>query len=100
MYSSRTFFSVFMCILFPQEIQSLMLKGRISQSIGLVNRLYPTLLNDNKELMFRILCRQFIEIVSGCDKMEDESSEEINGEVAMDTDEVDEEKYEDSSFGQ
>lgn len=73
-----------------QRIQALMLKGRTSQAIAIVNRLYPTLLDDNKELMFRILCRQFIEIVSGCDKMECVNTNEDSSEspVAMDTDEV------------
>ena len=67
-----------------------MLRGRVSQAIILVNRLYPGLLHQNKELMFRVLCRQFIEVVSGCDRVIE--GEEANGdmggdtEVAMDTD--------------
>ena len=67
-----------------------MLKGRISLAVEIVNRLYPSLLHNNKELMFRVLCRQFIEVVSGFDKMADRGGE-TNGdmgedEVAMDTD--------------
>lgn len=83
-----------------QEIQSLMLHGRISQAIKMVNELHPGLMESNKELMFRVLCRQFVEMISGYDKLEEDCENQrgkhcMNG-VAMDTDEkISEEEVED-----
>ena len=78
--------NVHVCLLFSfsLEIQSLMLKGRTSKAISMVSRLYPGLLETNKELKFRIMCRQFIEVVSGCDRLGEGGDDE--GDVAMDTD--------------
>ena len=77
-----------------------MLHGRISQAIKMVNELHPGLMESNKELMFRVLCRQFVEMISGYDKLEEDCENKrgkncMNG-VAMDTDEkISEEEVED-----
>ena len=49
------------------EIQSLMLKGRISEAVRLVKSNYPGLLENSPELLFRIKCRQFVEMIAGYD---------------------------------
>ena len=81
-----------------------MLRGRISQAITIVNRLYPGLLSKDKELLFRVMCRQFVEMVSGFDRLEEEeqgkeeeeeeesrreegqNGDMFDGEITMDTD--------------
>eukprot|EP00794_Sanderia_malayensis_P018744 gene18744-20633_t len=50
-----------------QRIQKLILAGRISEGIEATQSLYPGLLDRNLGLMFKLKCRQFIEMVSGCD---------------------------------
>jgi len=44
-----------------------MLKGRISEAVRLVRTNYPGLLENSPELLFRIKCRQFVEMIAGYD---------------------------------
>jgi len=53
-----------------QAIQRLVLDGRIGEAISLTQQLYPGLLRDNVELLFRLKVRQFIEMISGADTLE------------------------------
>jgi len=50
-----------------QRLQKLILAGRISEAIETTQSLYPGLLDRNLELLFKLKCRQFIEMVTGCD---------------------------------
>ena len=45
----------------------MVLSGRISEAIEATHSLYPGLLDRNLGLLFKLKCRQFIEMVSGCD---------------------------------
>ncbi len=47
------------------RIQQLVLNGKIGEAIQLTNRLYPSVLKDNPNLLFALKCRQFVECVSG-----------------------------------
>lgn len=53
-----------------QEIQKLVLEGKIGEAINTTNNLYPGLLTNNQDLLFRLKVRQFIEMVSGSDTLE------------------------------
>jgi len=53
-----------------QSIQRLVLEGRIGEAIKLTQQLYPSLLRENVELLFRLKVRQFIEMISGADTLE------------------------------
>ncbi len=53
--------------IFFTGIQKLILAGRISEGIEATQSLYPGLLDRNLGLMFKLKCRQFVEMVSGCD---------------------------------
>lgn len=44
-----------------------MLAGRIGEAIETTQTLYPGLLERNPDLLFLLKCRQFVEMVSGCD---------------------------------
>ena len=48
-------------------LHKLILNGRISEAIETTQSLYPGLLDRNLELLFKLKCRQFIEMVTGCD---------------------------------
>lgn len=48
-------------------IQKLILTGRISEAIDTIHSLYPGLMDQNPDLFFKLKCRQFIEMVNGCD---------------------------------
>jgi hypothetical protein len=61
-----------------QAIQRLVLEGRIGEAISLTQQLYPGLLRDNIELLFRLKVRQFIEMISGADTLELNGSEAAN----------------------
>lgn len=50
-----------------QKILKLVMAGRIGQAIELTTRVYPGVLENNSNLMFMLKCRQFIEMVNGCD---------------------------------
>lgn len=41
--------------------------GRISEAINAIQSLYPGLLEQNQDLFFKLKCRQFVEMVNGCD---------------------------------
>lgn len=45
------------------------LRGHISEALKLVRLAYPMLLDNNKELLFKIKCRQFVEMIGGRDKI-------------------------------
>lgn len=49
------------------RIQQLVLSGRISEAIKLTNRLCPSLLQNNPNLLFALKCRQFVELISGAE---------------------------------
>ena len=42
--------------------------GRVSEAVRVVQASYPGLLETNRELLFRLKCRQFIEMIAGCDR--------------------------------
>lgn len=48
-------------------ILNLILAGQIGQAIEMTNKLYPGLLQANRNLLFKLKCRQFIEMVNGTD---------------------------------
>lgn len=77
------------------KIQQLVLSGKIGEAIRTTNRLYPTVLQNDQNLLFALKCRQFIEFVCG---NEDYISCSTNGndcngnsEIKMDLDENPEE---------
>ena len=47
-----------------------MLAGRISEAMKLVEVTYPGLLQSNQELLFKLKCRQFVEMIGGYDRGE------------------------------
>lgn len=51
----------------PLEILKLVMCGRMGSAIEQTVRWYPGLLESNQNLMFMLKCRQFIEMVNGCD---------------------------------
>ena len=51
----------------PLGIQKLVLAGRIGEAIETTQTLYPGLLERDPNLLFLLKCRQFVEMVSGCD---------------------------------
>ena len=52
------------------EIQQLVLSGQISEALRLVYSSYPGLLETHKELLFRLKCQQFVEMLVGNDAKE------------------------------
>ncbi|XP_018909069.1 ran-binding protein 9 isoform X2 [Bemisia tabaci] len=50
-----------------QKILKLVLAGRMGEAIETTSRLYPGLLESNRNLMFLLKCRQFVEMVNGSD---------------------------------
>ncbi|XP_075170052.1 ran-binding protein M [Haematobia irritans] len=50
-----------------QKILKLVMSGRMGQAIEQTLRLYPGLLENNKNLWFMLKCRQFIEMINGSD---------------------------------
>ena len=42
--------------------------GRVSQALNVVQISYSGLLETNRELLFRLKCRQFVEMIAGCDR--------------------------------
>lgn len=52
------------------EIQQLVLTGQISEALRLVNSSYPGLLESHKELLFKLKCQQFVEMLVGNDSKE------------------------------
>lgn len=49
------------------EILKLVMSGRMGSAIEQTLRWYPGVLETNQNLMFMLKCRQFIEMVNGCD---------------------------------
>ena len=45
----------------------MILQGKISHSLHLIRAHYPTLFTNNLELLFKVKCRQFVEMIVGCD---------------------------------
>ncbi|XP_061110372.1 ran-binding protein 9-like isoform X2 [Conger conger] len=50
-----------------QKIQKLVLSGRMGEAIETTQQLYPSLLERNRDLLFMLKVRQFIEMVNGTD---------------------------------
>ncbi|XP_059610165.1 ran-binding proteins 9/10 homolog isoform X1 [Phlebotomus argentipes] len=50
-----------------QKILKLIMSGRMGHAIEQTMRSYPGLLENNQNLLFMLKCRQFIEMVNGCD---------------------------------
>lgn len=57
-----------------QKIQRLILSGQIGEAIQATEQLYPGLLEHNRNLLFMLKCRQFIEMVNGTDVVDPASS--------------------------
>jgi len=57
-----------------QHIQRLVMAGKIGEALASVEQLYPGLLSANPDLHFKLKVRQFIEMVSGADTVETDSS--------------------------
>ena len=55
---------------FTTGVQSLVLQGRISEAQELVRSTYKGLLENNLELLFKLKCRQFVEMIGGSDSGE------------------------------
>ncbi|XP_061720462.1 ran-binding protein 10 isoform X2 [Cydia pomonella] len=53
-----------------QKVSKLVLSGRIGEAVELTRRLYPGLLEREKELLFLLQCRQFVEMVNGTEQGE------------------------------
>ena len=53
----------------PPGIQDCVLRGQISEALKLVRRAYPGILDSNKQLLFKLKCRQFVEMIGGCDRI-------------------------------
>ncbi|KAH9424187.1 ran-binding protein M [Dermatophagoides pteronyssinus] len=71
------------------KIQQLVLSGKIGEAIQTTNRLYPTVLQDDHNLLFALKCRQFIEFVCGNDDLPfSANGNDCNGnsEIKMDLD--------------
>lgn len=49
------------------EILKLVSTGRMGEAIEMTNKLYPGLLETNRNLLFKLKCRQFVEMVNGTD---------------------------------
>ena len=60
----------------------MVLKGRISRAVRAVEQLFPGMLEKEKELLFQLKCRQFVEIVAGCDKVVDEERRRTDEDVS------------------
>ena len=45
----------------------ILLAGRMGEAIETTSRLYPGLLEHNRNLLFLLKCRQFVEMVNGSD---------------------------------
>lgn len=56
------------------EIQKLVLAGRMGEAIEYTRTCYPGLLESNAQLLFMLKCRQFVELVGGCDVQSDGKS--------------------------
>ena len=50
-------------------IQGCILQGRVSEALKLVRMAYPGILDTNKELLFKLKCRQFVEMIGGYDEI-------------------------------
>ncbi|XP_063540472.1 ran-binding protein 10 isoform X2 [Cydia strobilella] len=53
-----------------QKVSKLVLSGRIGEAVELTRKLYPGLLEREKELLFLLQCRQFVEMVNGTEQGE------------------------------
>lgn len=49
------------------EILKLVSTGQMGEAIEMTNNLYPGLLDSNLNLLFKLKCRQFVEMVNGTD---------------------------------
>lgn len=65
-----------------QQIQKLVLDGRISDAIELTTNMYPQVFQDNSDLLFRLKTRGFIEMIAGNDVSLPNTSTISNGKIA------------------
>ena len=56
-----------------QRVQKLIMKGLIGDAIVLVQELYPTLLGNKPELLFKLQIRNFIEMINNLNSSEPQS---------------------------
>ena len=56
-----------------QKVQKLIMKGLIGDAITLVQELYPTLLGNKPELLFKLQIRNFIEMINNLNSSEPQS---------------------------
>uniref|UniRef100_A0A8D8VVP6 Ran-binding protein 10 n=1 Tax=Cacopsylla melanoneura TaxID=428564 RepID=A0A8D8VVP6_9HEMI len=63
----QTFDEEITSIINRQKILKLVLAGRLGEAIDTTSRLYPGLLSHNRNLLFLLKCRQFVEMVNGTD---------------------------------
>ena len=48
----------------------MVLRGQITQALQLVRLAYPGILESNQELLFKLRCRQFVEMIGGFDAID------------------------------
>lgn len=53
----------------PIGIQDCVLRGRVSEALRFVRLAYPGILASNKRLLFKLKCRQFVEMIGGSDEI-------------------------------
>lgn len=70
------------------KIQQFVLNGKIGDAIQMTNRLYPSVLKDDPNLLFALKCRQFIEFICGNESLSSTNGNDCNGnsESKMDID--------------
>ncbi|KAL5290178.1 RANBP10 family protein [Megaselia abdita] len=66
-----------------QKILKLVMSGRMGQAIEHTLRSYPGLLENNKNLLFMLKCRQFIEMVNGSDVESNSSSKTSSNQTSV-----------------
>ena len=54
-------------VFFPPGILKLVLNGKMGEAIETTSKIYPGLLQHNRNLLFMLKCRQFVEMVNGTD---------------------------------
>ncbi|XP_018494502.1 ran-binding protein 9 [Galendromus occidentalis] len=68
-----------------QEIQRLILSGRIVEAIELTRKYYPSLLERNRELLFELKCRQFVEMIIQISPIRNEARGSLSNESGCST---------------
>lgn len=63
------------------KIQQFVLNGKIGEAIQMTNRLYPSVLKDDPNLLFALKCRQFIEYICGNESLTSTNGNDCNGNL-------------------